>query len=49
MITIFFLVASFATTLILIYMLIAIMCDTFDIELGIEVNANNYERALLIN
>ena len=40
--------SSFILTLVLIYILIAIMCDTFDSVLSQEMSAFNYERAQLI-
>ena len=36
-------------TLILVNVLISILCDTFDNVLSQEINAFNYERAVLIH
>jgi glycopeptide antibiotics resistance protein len=41
----FFFCSSFILTLVLIEMLVAFMCDTFDRVLGEEKAAKNFERA----
>ena len=44
----FFFVASFVLTVIMIEMLVGFMCDSFDRVLGSEKTAKNYETAQML-